>query len=226
MSKKVLVVEDDVLIAYHIAEILSNIQDITIEMEHSYAEALEKVHFFKPDLIVLDINLNDKKDGIFLAEELNSTIPIIYITANTDLEKLHQAINQNPIAILTKPIKKIDLISNVTLFFNQNKTSKVSFKSNGEQIFVDENDIFYGKIEDNYLFLFTVSQKFVIRTSIDSFLALKDFKHTYKCHRSFLINTTKVEKVKQNSLIINGVEIPVSRSFKQEVFGIIINTSN
>lgn len=220
MNKKVLIIEDEVLIAYHIAELLSDLKIKQIEMAHSYLEAFEKINYSKPDLLILDINLNDRKDGILLAEELNHSIPIIYLTANTDITKLNEAIKQQPVAILTKPIKKIDLLTNVSLFFTLKKQKEniIYFKSNGEKIFIDEKDILYGKIEDNYLFLFTKTQKFVIRTSIETFLNSNEFNFIQQCHRSFLVNPSKIIKLKTNTLCIDEIEIPVSRSFKQALF--------
>ena len=143
VSNKVLIVEDEVLIAFHIAELLKSISINTIELAHSFEEAVEKVNNFQPQLVILDINLNSVKDGIDFAEFLNKKAPIdfIFLTANTDLKKMSEAITKKPFAVLTKPIKKIDLTSNVSLFFNSQKDK---FKKNNFQS-KRKNNLPYGR---------------------------------------------------------------------------------
>lgn len=224
-DKRVLIVEDEVLIAYHIVDLLNSIKITNVEMAHSFPEAMTKIDSFQPQLLILDINLNASKNGIDIAQKLNEKkpIPLIFLTANTDSVRIREAIGVKPHAILTKPIKSIDLLSNVSLFFSNHsdETKKIKIKYNGEVLLIGEDDILYGKIEDNYLNLYTHHKKYVIRTSIENFLESNNFSSTYQCHRSYIVNFKKIRGFKSMELYVENDVVPVSRSYKKKVEEII-----
>ena len=65
MSKlKIGIVEDEVIIADHIAEILVKLGYDVAEPAASYAEAVQMIDDEKPDLLLIDIQLRGKRDGI------------------------------------------------------------------------------------------------------------------------------------------------------------------
>uniref|UniRef100_UPI0040478FBF response regulator n=1 Tax=Mariniflexile sp. TaxID=1979402 RepID=UPI0040478FBF len=63
------------------------------------------------DILLLDINLKGKIDGIETAQIMQKTynIPIIYLTANADEAHFNRAKSTNPYAFISKPFKKLDL---------------------------------------------------------------------------------------------------------------------
>ena len=71
----------------------------------------------KPNILLLDINLNAELDGIDLAHYVNAnySIPIIYLTANNDLETIERCKTTLPSAFLAKPFRKSDLLSAIEL---------------------------------------------------------------------------------------------------------------
>jgi len=64
-----------------------------------------------PDLVLLDIFLDDRIDGIHVAEEIrkNGTVPFIFITASQDPETFARAKATNPAEILSKPYNEYTL---------------------------------------------------------------------------------------------------------------------
>ncbi len=73
-------------------------------------EAIVHVEENQPDIILLDINLKGKMDGIETAASLQQkNIPVIYLTANSDEATFNRAKHTRPAAFITKPFKQLDL---------------------------------------------------------------------------------------------------------------------
>jgi len=125
---KVLIVEDEAIIALEIKKSLSQL-DLTINgLVTSYDDAIKSIHKNKPDLILLDINLKNSKDGIDIANAVKdeSDISIIYLTAFSDENTIQRASRTNPIAYLVKPFKREDLTSTILLaIYKLNNDKKV-----------------------------------------------------------------------------------------------------
>src|SRR5690348_12950127 len=102
---KIGIVEDELIIAEKIKLLLEGMGYLICEPVSSYDEALAMIEKEKPDMLLLDINLNDKKDGIDLAEQVNRQhrIPFIFLTANSDRATIERAKKVNPNAYLVKP---------------------------------------------------------------------------------------------------------------------------
>src|SRR5690606_16001341 len=80
-------------------------------------EVLENVNEKKPDLILMDIQLNGKKSGIELANiiRIDYEIPIIYLTALTDSDTLERAKQTEPSGYIVKPFNEKSLLSAIEM---------------------------------------------------------------------------------------------------------------
>jgi CheY-like chemotaxis protein len=110
---KIGIVEDEMIIAETIALTLEKLGYAVVGKVGTYADALEMVKVHQPDLVLLDINLGSKKDGIDLATEIKDrfAIPIIFLTANADANTVNRAKDIHPIAYIVKPFSSTDLFS-------------------------------------------------------------------------------------------------------------------
>jgi PAS domain S-box-containing protein len=108
---RVLVVEDEPIIGMDIRNILQSLDYEVPEVILSGEEAIEKAEELRPDLIIMDIVLSGKMDGIEavkrIKEKLN--IPIIYLTAHTEEVTFERASETRPYGYLVKPVGKNDL---------------------------------------------------------------------------------------------------------------------
>lgn len=209
---KILIVEDQVLIANHIKNILNDNGFFNIEMAFKINQAVEKLNLFDPDIVLLDINVEGKDTGIKWAEEHVKKAKIIFITGQTELETLQKALSINPISYLSKPVKSIDLLAAVTLVTINLKPTYVVVKDGYKDIKVKFEDIFYIKSDKNYLDIHTLNKKITIRNSLDDFMEKLDLKMFCKVHRSYIVNISKITEKKNSSVVINSFEIPVSRN--------------
>ena len=76
---KVLIVEDELIIAADMESMLVQMGYEVLETAMDYDEAIETLENDSPDLILLDVNLGGKKDGIDLAQEINTKFQIPFI---------------------------------------------------------------------------------------------------------------------------------------------------
>ncbi len=108
---KILVVEDENIVALDIKNKLKSMGFVVLPVISSGEEAIEKANEYRPDLIMMDIMLNGKMDGIEAAKKIMETqkIPVLYLTANTNGEILERASNIGPCSYIIKPFHEKDL---------------------------------------------------------------------------------------------------------------------
>lgn len=114
---KILVVEDDTIVALDIKNILKSLNLKITKIAQDYNSALNSIRIEKPDLILIDIKLKGKQTGIDIARKICAIeqFPIIYLTAANDEQTIKKAIQTNPISYLIKPFKTQELKSNILL---------------------------------------------------------------------------------------------------------------
>lgn len=100
---KVLIIEDESLVAMELQDAIENMGYSVVEYATSVSMAKKFVEAFEIDLILMDINLNERTNGIELYKELSLETPLIYLTAYTDEKTMSQAIETNPLGYLIKP---------------------------------------------------------------------------------------------------------------------------
>lgn len=108
---KVLVVEDEKIIARDIESTLKRIGHESAGSVAKGEDAVALANEMNPDLILMDITLKGEMDGIEAAKIINETlgIPIIYITAHQDEDTIEKTKATNPYGYITKPLDDRDL---------------------------------------------------------------------------------------------------------------------
>lgn len=120
---RILVVEDENIVALDIKMRLERFGCQVIATVPSGEEAIEQALAAKPDLILMDIKLRGKLDGIDAARQIQSqiNIPIVFLTAFADEPTIQRAINAQPFGYILKPFdeRELNLVIQVTLFRHQ-----------------------------------------------------------------------------------------------------------
>ena len=108
---KILVVEDENIVALDIENRLKSLGFTVLPVISSGEEAVEKAYEYKPDLILMDILLKGKLNGIEAAKKIVGTIkiPIIYLTASTNREVLERARQIGRCSYIKKPFRGTEL---------------------------------------------------------------------------------------------------------------------
>lgn len=89
-------------------------------------ELLKCVEEISPDLILMDINLDGKLDGIETARQVHllSNIPIIYITSENKIDIIERARDTEPFGYMIKPFNDLELYSNIDYALIRSKVEK------------------------------------------------------------------------------------------------------
>jgi PAS domain S-box-containing protein len=114
MSKaRILIVEDSFIIAYHLQATLEGEGYQVVDKCDSGEAALQFAESQRPDLVLMDIMLNGKMDGIEAASilKLKFNIPVIYITALTDKGTIARAKVTEPYGYITKPFEDREIFT-------------------------------------------------------------------------------------------------------------------
>lgn len=114
---KVGIVEDEMIIADTICLALQNLNYDYCKPANSFAKAIQMIENEKPNIVLLDINLNAKLDGIDLGHHINANyaLPIIYLTANSDKATIERCKETLPNAFLIKPFSNEELFSAIEI---------------------------------------------------------------------------------------------------------------
>ncbi|MFB2978078.1 ATP-binding protein [Microseira sp. BLCC-F43] len=110
-QKKILVVEDEAIVAEAIAESLRKQGYEVVAIVTNGEEAIQKVAQNQPDLVLMDIVLEGDMDGIAAAEKIRTRchIPTVFLTAYADEETLKRAKLTDPFGYIIKPFQQKDL---------------------------------------------------------------------------------------------------------------------
>lgn len=143
---KILIVEDQLIIAEDIQLILEKLGYAVSSIVHSGKEAIKKAKEDRPDLILMDIILQNKMDGIEAAEKIYSSfkIPIVYVTAYGDEETIERAKLTKPFGYIFKPFEERELYSNIEMALYKSRMNKILMHSNNMlQILCNINRLIY-----------------------------------------------------------------------------------
>ena len=124
--ENILVVEDEWVVADQICSNLKDLGYTVCSTASTGDEALGRVEEHSPDLILMDIVLKGKMDGIEAADRITSqfNIPVIYLTAYTNQEYIERAKQTKPFGYLVKPFKSNELHTNIEMALHKHRVDK------------------------------------------------------------------------------------------------------
>jgi CheY-like chemotaxis protein len=95
---KILIVEDESIVAWDIKETLEKLGHTVVDLAISGAEAIRSATIDSPDLVLMDIRLEGEIDGIATGDEIyhRLKIPVVYLTAHADEFTLERATKTDP----------------------------------------------------------------------------------------------------------------------------------
>ena len=238
----ILLVEDELIIAEDMANVLEAIGYHVIGTAIDFDEAIAILEIQKPDLILLDINLAGKRNGIELAETINQrfSIPFIFTTSYTDANTLEMAKRVNPVNYLVKPFKKEQLYTAIEIaLFNMAKKNGQDVESPTEKgddfgepliikdaLFIKDkyrytkltlSDILYIKSDGNYLEIHTLNKKELIRATMSAFLTRLNRNNFFRTHKSYIVNLDYLTRFEMPYVTIMETRIPISKTFSDEL---------
>jgi DNA-binding LytR/AlgR family response regulator len=236
---KIGIVEDELLIAEKIKSLLTAMGYAICEPVSNYDDALVMIEKEKPDMLLLDVNLKDKKDGIDLAEKINELyqLPFIFLTANSDVITIDRAKRVKPNAYIVKPFNKEELFAAIEIAFNNYSEAKTTAPATvkatppKEFIFIREghrfikilfNEIVYAESRENYVVIHTMDKrKSIIRSTFSDFLKQLPADKFYRTHRGFAVQVNLVENIEPTEVFAAGFKVPISNTYRSGLFTLL-----
>lgn len=238
---KVFIIEDEFVIA----------EDIQTHLELSGYEvlgafdraenALPVILQNTPDILLVDIQLAGIMDGISLVQEVQSkrSLPIIYITANSDAVTYDRAKNTRPHAFLVKPFSSANLVSAVDLalhhFSLQTSPEMIErpmvkeyatqpfevngclfIRTNGKYKKVCCSDMLFIEAAGSYVHVQTKHERFTLAHNLSHFQKKTSLPHLMRIHRSYVVNINQVDSFEDSFVYVNNHKLPLSENFKEE----------
>jgi DNA-binding LytR/AlgR family response regulator len=222
---KILIIEDDGIIAMDLRETLEEGGFEVIAVAPNFDKAIQIVNTSPPDLALVDIRLKDSvRDGIDTAKQILSIhkMPIIYLTANSDRQTFLVAKETRPAAYLLKPFRADELIFQIEMaYYNFQAPLKNGFEHyDSDQIYlpldkghkkVNRDDVLYLSAEGSYVYIFMVGREkpYLISTNLGNLAQYFMTTNFYRLSRSLVINLRYLDRLESNHLYMAGSNEPI-----------------
>lgn len=135
-QKKVLIVEDDMLLSLVEERLIKKMGHEVVAKVATGSEAIEKAKELKPDIILMDIILKGEMDGIEAMEEIRkeSDVPVVYLSGNSDRFNYERAKKTGFTDYLVKPITNNDLKQPFINAFSDEDVEERQYFSRDDQV--------------------------------------------------------------------------------------------
>jgi PAS domain S-box-containing protein len=140
-AARILIVEDEAILAEDLGISLENLGYAVIGEVSTGEQAIKLAQELRPDLILMDIKLQDDIDGIEAADRIRATldIPVVYLTAYGEKDVLERAKRTEPYGYLGKPISLTEMRSTIETALYKHAADKRIRKSEEKYRFLAEN---------------------------------------------------------------------------------------
>ncbi|SCY19965.1 two component transcriptional regulator, LytTR family [Nonlabens sp. Hel1_33_55] len=219
--KRILIVEDELMIAGNIERMLSKkgYQVAAIAIDYEQAERQLKTYAF--DLVLLDVALSGSKSGVDVAKLINKDygIPFIYITSYSDPKTIDELKTTRPAGYISKPIQAATLTTNVDLLFSRldHHNDEVTLQIGNGIHKYHLDSIFYAQADHVYTEIFHDQGSDVLRISLQALQDQFPKNELIRINRSVAVSRRAVVKVDKTTIYLQDTEFRISRSMVDEV---------
>ena len=221
----ILILEDELLIAEDVSEVIEELGHQTFAICKSMSEVKRSLELGHPDIALLDIRVQGDDDGVAIGEWLlkEHQIPGIFLTSHSDKTTVTNALKSNPLGYLVKPVRQNDLFVALQMAEKQLKESKraeqpeVLIKIGGLKKKVNVHDITHIESDNNYTNIYINGQKHTSSKVLKYWLEETELSGFIRIHRSYAVNPSRIVGVKAGILELGKVSLPIGRKYKNEI---------
>ncbi|WP_348822748.1 LytR/AlgR family response regulator transcription factor [Flavobacterium aestuarii] len=192
----------------------------------NYKDALTLFYKNHVDIIIIDVFLDGKPEGITFAETINiipnASKPFVFLTSSQDRQIFERAKLTKPFSFLMKPFNELEIIyaiemavekfyEQTNVFLSEDQDTVISndylfIKKKNALKKVSLKDILYIEVEDRYCNIITEKEKFVILISLTKISELLDKNKFIRTHRNYIVNSDTIEEIilADNLVILKG----------------------
>jgi len=230
---KIGIVEDEGITSEVIRLSLQKLKYKIATPAFTYNQAVQMFETEKPDLVILDIKLEEEKDGIDLAILLKEKYktPFIFLTANSDSTTLERAKKVRPLAFLVKPFSQVDLHATIEIAFNNYRSTLIENNEKNNFVLmkvgrsfekVNTNEILFLENDNHYFNIhFSNSESITVRASSTEMMDMLPQNNFIQISRTYIVNTDKIIKMDSSSVFIGQNKLEYKATLKEEILKMI-----
>lgn len=228
MSTRVLIVEDEPIIADDIALTLGDLGFIVTNMVNTTEWALKAIEEKRPDVILLDIKIKGDKDGIRLAHEINERyeLPFVFLSSLYDENTIQRAKSADPGAYVVKPFKEQDLKVAIELALTKKKSRQVVeapepnlfVRKSGAIVPLNFEKVTHVEADDNYSIFHEPDEKHVVTHTLKEIEQKLMSAGFCRIHKSFLVNIKKIDRIEHSVVFIEETMLPIGKAYRKPFF--------
>lgn len=218
------IVEDQGLTRLALVKVLQNNGYYILGTASTAEKAWLDLQDKKPDLVLLDFNLKGIKNGLWLAEKINSSskIPVVFLTAYGSQDFLNKLFTVKIAGYVMKPFNNPTLLSAIKIAL-QVHTAQNDVQLHGGGVFLktkagilkfSAEDIQFLQSQKNNVLIQCVDGQHEVRDKLEIILQKLNSTLLYRIHRRFAVNIQFVSKIEKNSSFVGGVEIPMTKTYQ------------
>lgn len=222
----VLIIEDTVEQSDALSKVLIANNYNIVGIARNYTEALTLFYKNIIDIIIIDVFLDGKPDGITFAETItivpNGSKPFVFLTSSQDRQIFERAKLTKPFSFLMKPFNELEILYAIEMAVEKFYAQPNIFLSEEQDTVISQDylfikkkkslkkvaltDILFIEVEDRYCNIITEKEKFVILISLTKILELLNKNKFTQTHRNFIVNIEKIEEIilADNLIILKG----------------------
>src|SRR5687767_11980668 len=230
MSSKVIIIDDEPLARSIVIEYIQHIPDLVVSQVCSNGfEGLKAIQQYKPDLIILDIQM-PKINGFEMLELIENPPAVIFTTAFD--EYAIKAFEAHAIDYLLKPFSKERFDKAIQKWLQQSQQVQTKSKALPEEIrqpeernrivvkeggnirIIPVHEILYFEAYDDYVKIYTAKEMFLKKKTMSFYEQILNSDQFVRVHRSYILQLsqlTRIEPMEKDThvaLLKNGVRIP------------------
>src|SRR5689334_888101 len=158
IAHRILVVEDQRLIAADIENTLKKLGYVVVGNVSSGEDAISKSDQLRPELVLMDVRLRGEMDGIQAAEIIRDrfNVPVVYLTANADEETIIRAKKTTPYGYLVKPFNERELRATIEIAFYTHQMERTLADERARRQTAEEFKVFVDGVTDYAIFMLDV----------------------------------------------------------------------
>lgn len=229
---RIIIVEDNIPYAIDLEMNLKEWGHEILGIFENGEEALNAILKYRPDLVLMDIDVKGKLDGIDIGKKIKAyNIPIIYMTGLTDKDYFENAQETDGISYLVKPFDMLSLKGAIQMAFpiHENKNNRLNnFSLVDNSIFIKRGDeyqkvpidsILWIESDKNYCVVHCESKKFVLKSTMKNLLVQLGKAIFVRIHKTYAIKLESIDKVSisRNEVIIKEKALPIGRVYKEDL---------
>jgi two-component system, LytTR family, response regulator len=197
----------------------------------SSQKALEFAQQNQPDVMLLDIDMPGMS-GIELRKQLEHIPACIFITSHPEFAV--ESFELSVLDFLVKPLKADRFAVAMERLQNylsmRQKASLLDHTLGGDTLFIKDghehfkiqlHEIIYLEALKDYTGVVTAKKKYCVLSSLGNLLNEKPFSSFVRIHRSYAVQKHFVNKITAKEVFINGLTLPIGRSYKDALEGLI-----